>query len=60
MCKTAQGRGVFLKCIAYEGKHKIQDCWQNVVYEVMDQPFEKMHVYNIKLVEEDGKDKVMQ
>ena len=33
---------------AYKGKHKIQDHWEDTIYEVVDQPFENMPVFKIK------------
>ena len=31
------GDGVLLKCTAVKSKHKIQDRWENTIYEVMEQ-----------------------
>ena len=42
------GDKVLLKHTAYKGKHKIQGCWEDTVYEVVDQPFENMPVFKIK------------
>ena len=42
------GDKVLLQCTAYKGKHKIQDCWEDTIYEVVDQPFENMPVFKIK------------
>ena len=39
---------VLLQCIAYKGKHKIQDLWEDTVYEGIDQPFKNMPVFKIK------------
>ena len=35
---------VLLQCTAYKGKHKIQDQWENTIYEVVEQPFKNMLV----------------
>ena len=42
------GDKVLLKCIAFKGKHKIQDRWENTVYEVSEQPLGKIPVFKIK------------
>ena len=42
------GDKVLLQHTAYIGKHKIQDHWENTIYEVVDQPFENMPVFKIK------------
>ena len=39
---------VLLQHTAYKGKHKIQDWWENTVYEVVDQPFKNMPVFKSK------------
>ena len=39
---------VLLQHTAYKGKHKIQDRWENTIYEVVDQPFKNMAVFKIK------------
>ena len=39
---------VLLKHTAYKGKHKIQDRWEDIIYEVVEQPFENMAVIKIK------------
>ena len=39
---------VLLRCTAYKGKHKIQAHWENVIYEVVEQPFKNMPVFKIK------------
>ena len=39
---------VLLQCTAYKGKHKIQDQWENTVYEIVDQPLKNMSVFKIK------------
>ena len=35
------GDTVLLQCSAYKGKHKIQDQWENTIYEVIEQAFKK-------------------
>ena len=30
---------------AYKGKHKIQDWWENTIYEVVEQPFNNIPVF---------------
>ena len=42
------GDKLLLCCTAYKGKHKIQDWWEDTVYEVVDQLFENMPVFKIK------------
>ena len=42
------GDKVLLRCTAFKGKHKIQDCWENTIYEVVEQPFKNMLVIKIK------------
>ena len=37
-----------LRCTAYRGKHKIQDQWEDTIYEVIEQPFKNMSVLKIK------------
>ena len=37
-----------LRCTAFKGKHKIQDCWENTIYEVIEQPYGKIPVFKIK------------
>ena len=49
---------VLLKCTAFKGKHKIQDRWENTIYEVVEQPLGKMPVFKIKSKEGDDKMKV--
>ena len=46
--KLMVGDTVLLQCTAYKGKHKIQDQWENTVYEVVEQPFKNMPVFKIK------------
>ena len=43
------GNTALLQCTAYKGKHKIQDQWENTVYEVVGQPFKNMPVFKINL-----------
>ena len=42
------GDKVSLRCTAFKGKHKIQDHWENTIYEVVEQPFGKIPVFKIK------------
>ena len=42
------GGKVLLRHTAFKGKHQIQDHWENTIYEVMEQPFEKIPVFKIK------------
>ena len=39
---------VLLRLTAYKGKHRIQDYWEDTIYEVVDQPFKNMPVFKIK------------
>ena len=48
-----------LKCSAFKGKHKIEDKWENTIYEVIEQPIGKMPVFKVKPIEGDGKMKVV-
>ena len=34
------GDKVVLRCIAFKGKHKIQDQWENTIFKVVHQPVE--------------------
>ena len=53
------GDKVLLKHSAFKGKHKIQDRWENTIYEVMAQPLGKIPVFKIKSMEGDDKTKVV-
>ena len=53
------GDKVLLKCTAFKGKHKIQDGWENTIYEVTEQPLDKIPVFQIKSMEGDDKMKVV-
>ena len=53
------GDKVLLKCTAFKGKHKIQDRWENTIYEVIEQPLGKIPVFKIKSMEGDDKMKVV-
>ena len=46
--KLMIGGKVLLRHTAYKGKHKIQDHWEDTIYEVVEQPFENMPVFKIK------------
>ena len=50
---------VLLKCTAFKGKHKIQDRWENTIYEIVEQPLGKISVFKIKAMEGDDKMKVV-
>ena len=49
------GDKVLLKCTAFKGKHKIQDRWENTIYQVIEQPLGKLPVFKIKSIEGDDK-----
>ena len=49
--KQMVGDEVLLKCTAFKGKHKIQDCWEHTIYEVVEWPFGKIPVFKIKSTE---------
>ena len=53
------GDKVLLTCTAFKGKHKIQDRWENTIYEVIKQPMGKIPVFKIKPIEDDDKMKVV-
>ena len=42
------GDKVLLRLNAFKGKHKIQDHWENTIYEVVEQAFKKIPVFKIK------------
>ena len=46
--KLMVGDKILLRQTTFKGKHKIQDHWENTIYEVMEQPFEKIPVFKIK------------
>ena len=50
------GDKVLLRPTAFKGKHKIQDHWEDTIYEVLEQPLGKIPVFKIKSME--GADKV--
>ena len=43
------GDPVLLRHTTYKGKHKIQDRWEDTIYEVIDQPFKNMPVFKTNL-----------
>ena len=43
------GDSVLVKRVAFDGKHKIQDRYEEGVYEVVDQPRPELPVYRVKL-----------
>ncbi len=47
------GDRVLVKIVAYDGKHKISDRWENDVYSVLNQPNSQIPVYTVQ--REDGK-----
>ena len=53
------GDKVLQKCTAFKDKHKIQDKWENTIYEVKEQPLGKIPVFKIKSMEGDDKTKVV-
>ena len=53
------GNKLLLKCTAFKGKHKIQDSWENTIYEVIEQQLGKLPVFKIQSVEGDDKMKVV-
>ena len=53
------GNKVLLRCTALKGKHKIQDHWEHTIYEVVEQPLDKIPVYKIKSIEGDDKVKIV-
>ena len=53
------GDKVLLKHTAFKGKHKIQDPWENTIYEVIEQPLGKIPVFKIQTMEGDNKMKVV-
>ena len=53
------GDKVLLKHTAFKGKHKIQDQWENTIYEVIEQPLGKLPVFKIQSMEGDDKTKVV-
>ena len=52
--KLMVGDKVLLRQIAFKGKHKIQDHWENTIYEVIEQPFGKIPVFKIKSGHDNG------
>ena len=57
--KLMVGDKVLLKCTAFKGKHKIQDQWENTIYEVIEQLLGKIPVFKIQSMEGDDKMKVV-
>ena len=53
------GDKVLLKHTAFKGKLKIQDSWENTIYEVIEQPLGKLPVFKIQSMEGDDKMKVV-
>ena len=50
---------VLLKHTAFKGKHKFQDRWENIIYEVIEQPLGKIPVFKVQSNEGDDKMKVV-
>ena len=48
-----------LKHTAFKGKHKIQDRWQDTIYQAIEQPLSKFPVFKIKSTEGGNKKKVV-
>ena len=57
--KLMVGDKVLLKCTSFKGKHKIQDRWENTIYEVIGQPIGTLPVFKIQSMEGDDKMKVV-
>ena len=53
------GDTVLLQCTTYKSKHKIQDWWEDTIYEVIEQPFKNMPVFKIKPQEDDDRVKIV-
>ena len=53
------GDKLLLNHTAFKGKHKIQDRWENIIYEVIEQPIGKMLVFKIKSMGGNNKMKVV-
>ena len=53
------GDKVLLKYTALKGKHKIQDRWENVIYEVIKHSIGKVPVFKNKSMEGDDEMKVV-
>ena len=53
------GDKVLLGHTAFKGKHKIQDCLEHTIYEVVEQPLGKIPVFKIRSTEGDSKVKTV-
>ena len=53
------GDKVSFKHTAFKGKHKIQDRWENTIYQVIEQLLGKLPVFKIRSMEGDDKMKVV-
>ena len=51
--KLEVGDKALIKCIAFKGKHKIQDRWESTIYEVVEHPLGKLPIFNIQSTEGD-------
>ena len=54
------GDKVLLRRTAFKGKHKIQDHWEDTIYEVVEQPFKNMPVLKIKSLGNGNRVKMVQ
>ena len=48
-----------LRCTAYKGKHKIQDHWDDTIYEIVEQPFKNMPVFKNQIMGSDDRVKMV-
>ena len=53
------GDKVSLRHTAFKGKCKIQDHWEDTIYELVEQPFENMPVFKIKSQGDDNRVKMV-
>ena len=53
------GDKVLFRHTAFKGQHKIQDQWQNTIYDVIEQPLGKLPVFKIQSTEGDDSEKVV-
>ena len=57
--KLMIGDKVLLRCTAFKGKHKIQDHWEDTIYEVVKQPFKNMPVFKNQIMGGDDRVKMV-
>ena len=55
----APGDIVLIRNVAFKGKHKIEDRWQEDLYQVMEQPNPNIPVYKVKPKDHQGKEKTL-